>query len=162
MSSVVTRSFKPAKDAGFIYATCSKSIYYGNTHWDESLKERDLWFKSFHNYLTKELITAEIRIACMEDDPFTILGYCITNHEMLQFIYVKQMFRKHGIARLLFKYCQPKGFNPDNMTDIGLSIITKHPNLFKKDLKNEETKNEDNDIRTNQATQVLAQGPVDL
>ena len=44
---------------------------------------------------------AETRIACLRDQPETILGYAVLEGRTLQYIFVKRDFRGEGLARSL-------------------------------------------------------------
>lgn len=133
MSQVTTRPFNPETDSGFIYATWTKGVYYGSL--DESLsdKRQGKWFARFYPYISDQLKTAKIYVACMGDDPDTILGYVVINGTTLEWVYVKGLFRKNGIATLLIKNKGIESINETSVTKVGHAIMNSHPNLFKKE-----------------------------
>ena len=42
-----------------------------------------------------------VKIACLTEDPEVILGYSITEGDIIHWVYVKEMWRKQGIAKML-------------------------------------------------------------
>lgn len=128
MSLIAVRPFEPLKDAGFIFSTWPKSVYYSGINLEDCERKSD-WFKAFHIYINNLLPESEISIACMQDDPGIIIGYCIVSGRTLQFIYIKELFRKQGIARLLLKLNpQIREINYAFMTRVGDAILAEHPN----------------------------------
>lgn len=142
MSKVVTRPFRPATDSGFIFSSFPKGVYHCSIH--EIPHHREEFFRIFYEYTKEQIANADIIVACMSDDSDTILGYSIINKGILQWVYVKELFRKHGLATLLVKNRAIHDINEDNITKAGLAILRKHPNLFKK-------KEEENERDTSQA-----------
>lgn len=107
-------------DKGFIYSTWPRGVFYGSIHPLTIPKQE--WFELFGTYMELALKNAAIRVACMED---LILGYSVIMKHELQWVYVKQMYRKQGIAAILLA----TGFdsiNNQNLTKIGLTILTNH------------------------------------
>lgn len=132
MSSVIVRDFNPKLDSGFIYSTWPKSVFYRGVHVEYDV-DRRAWFEDFHAYMKLHMPDAHIYVACMHDDPHTILGYSVVYGRALQFIYVKELFRQQGIAMLMLKRNNFKAnipVNPLFITRIGLAIMNDHPQLF--------------------------------
>ena len=123
MSKVILRQFDPATDSGFIYSSFPKGVYHGSV--EKIATPKDEWFGSFYNYLKEQLALATVSIACMQDDPDTILGYSILAGDTLQFVYVKAPYRNQGIATLLTKN-KFKDINVKNLTKVGAAILAKH------------------------------------
>ena len=126
---VVLRKFNPDRDSGLIYSSYPKGVYYGsqapiNPTGDDKIKSA--WFKTFHRELKNQIEGSTIIIACMSDDPDIILGYSIMTDTTLDFIYVKEMFRSQGIARLLLKNQKVEHYK--NVTKSGHSILQKEGN----------------------------------
>lgn len=121
---VIVRAFDPVSDSGIIYSSYPKGVYYGSlvsvnpTH-DAKIKSN--WFKQFHKQMRSELENSEVLIACMADNPSIILGYAIITDSMLEFIYVKEMFRNQGIAKLLLKNHSIEGYR--HITKVGNAIL---------------------------------------
>lgn len=115
---LIVRDFNPIKDSGFIFSTYPKGIYYGLAKEPKGPKSK--WFADYYQK-TKDLIqTATIRVASPEDDPNTIFGYSIVNNAILEFVYVKEIHRRQGIAALLV----PNNINDyNNITKIAQIIL---------------------------------------
>jgi len=133
MSSVIIRPFNPNSDSGFIYSSYPKGAYYGAHDTSESvppLKDRDnakikaQWFKAFYQQVQQQLISSTVLIACISDEPNTVLGYAILSGTTLEWVYVKELFRNQGIAKLLVKNQQVETYR--NITKVGFAILSKH------------------------------------
>lgn len=100
-------------DINFIYATWLQALYYGNG-WSRNVEpvagapvdiyssmDRDVFFKNYNNIIQKILIkpSVSVNIACLIEDPDVILGYSVTEPEVLHFVFVKDVWRRMGIAR---------------------------------------------------------------
>lgn len=129
--NIVLRTYHPESDEGFIYSTWRNSSYYGSgVHQGGA----DKFFKKQTAKIKQILKDALIFIACLEDDPMTIIGYSVTTGTHLDWIYVKpgedDCFRKKGIATMLM----PKTIQTvtHQLTKIGREIV------IKKNLKTKE------------------------
>lgn len=131
MSKVIVRPFNESQDAGFLFSSWPKGVYHSSAHHIELHKEE--FFRIFYDYVKEMIASADISIACMSDDHDTIIGYSVIYECELQWIYVKELFRRHGIATLLVKNQIIDGFNEQNLTKAGLAIIRKHPELNQKE-----------------------------
>lgn len=118
------RDYLPT-DESFLYKTWLDGLKYGNTQnkLDKDVnQENEHWFKySFeeleyshfcakYRKIIKHIISkpnTKVRIACLIDDPDTIIGYIITEPQILHWVYVRNDWRNIGIARDLI---------PDNIT----------------------------------------------
>lgn len=130
MSKVIIRPFNEINDAGFLFSSWPKGVYHASANNIAVHKEE--FFRIFYDYVKQMIHSADISIACMSDDHHTILGYSVIYEDELQWIYVKELFRRHGIATLLLKNQVLDGFNEDNLTKAGLAILRKHPELDNK------------------------------
>lgn len=130
MSKIIVRDFNPTSDSGFIYSSFPKGVYHANLNPIKTNKSQ--WFQAFHANMNENLNKQIISIACMNDSPDTILGYLIINGECLEWIYVKELFRKQGIATLLLKNKKLKTINKDNLTKVGSIIMENHKDLITK------------------------------
>lgn len=130
MSRVIIRDFIPLTDSGFIYSTMPKSIYYSGIAIDPDDDKRT-WFEDFYKYLQALIPESEISIACTTDDINFIVGYSVVAGRTLQFVYVKEDYRKQGIARLLVKHNkQIREVNMGFVTRVGDAIIEEHKDFF--------------------------------
>jgi len=123
---VTLRKFNPITDAGLIYSSYPKGVYYGahdpiNPKDDHDIKSK--WFKSFYVEMQDQIANSTIHIACMAENTNTILGYAIITGTTLNFVYVKELFRNQGIAKLLLKNQDIQVYK--NVTKIGQSILNK-------------------------------------
>lgn len=122
--SIVLRAFHPESDEGFVYATWRNSAYYGSAGQKGSAGQ---FFKKQTIKIKSILKDALVFVACLEDDPMTIIGYSVSTGTHLNFIYVKpgenDCFRGRGIARMLM----PKTIETvtDQLTKIGKEIAEK-------------------------------------
>ncbi len=135
---IALRKFNPSTDSGFIYSSFPKGVYYAPN--EEIHYDKQEWFENFYRYLNELLKTATIPIACVQEDPHVILAYSIIDKDVLHFVYVKELFRKQGLATLLTKNKGIVGVNMVNLTKIGADILAHHPLAFielKKEKKNE-------------------------
>jgi Acetyltransferase (GNAT) family len=134
---IIIRHFDPISDSSLIYSSAYKQVKYANFH---PHSDDEDFFAQFQQYVGELLTNAKIWIACTDNDHNTIIGYSIINKNILEFVYVKELHRKQGIATILTKNKGITGFNKDNLTTIGQAILDDHPNLFKQ--SKEETSNE--------------------
>src|SRR5437899_381049 len=99
-----------------------KEIYF-----DDKASRRgrvnQVWFKNFHEYLLGLFKTAHIVIATDKDDPEFILGYAIFQDTQLEFVYVKEAYRKQGIGLMLVEDIDYKTVNEKNMTKLAHQIL---------------------------------------
>lgn len=118
--SVVIRSFNPEMDQACVYSTWRNSAYYGVPHRTNPAKP---FFKQMTRFIAETLLSATVRVACLEDDPRTIVGYSVSTGNHLDWIYVKVDFRGKGIGTLLV----PKNIETytDRITKIGEKIVEK-------------------------------------
>lgn len=124
MSKVVLRKFDPDMDSGFIYSTFPKGVYHGS--YDDITLPKKEWFALFYEAMKASLDLSQITIACMDGSPEVIIGYSIVRESILQFVYVKESYRKQGIARILTRNRYSK-VNTDNLTIVGHAILRDHP-----------------------------------
>jgi GNAT superfamily N-acetyltransferase len=95
---IVTRAML-AGDESFIYSTWLRGLYYGNSFYGAI--EKQIFFKSYSPVVAKLLNLATVRVACLETDPDVILGYAIISGSTLHWCFVKQAWRRQGIAKQL-------------------------------------------------------------
>ena len=108
---------RPAQesDRGFIFSTWMNALYYGNRWRKDSEKvpgapidlygemDEKLFFQCYRQVIDKILSkkTTSAVIACLSDDADSILGYAITEPEVLHFVFVKEAWRRIGIAKAI-------------------------------------------------------------
>lgn len=90
------------KDISFIFNSWLKS--YRNSLFAKSISNT-IYFSEHHKIIEKLAKTSEIIIACNPDDPDQIYGYIcaekIDDIFTIHYIYVKQPFRKLGLANFM-------------------------------------------------------------
>ena len=120
--NIITRSFDADFDAGIIFSTWAKGFYFGGLLIKPAPKKQ--WFQSFHEHVKKMVEKGDIVLACLHDDPITIIGYAVFDNDTLEWIYVKEIFRGQGIAKLLTK--NRKFSQVANLTKVGKILADKY------------------------------------
>ena len=133
---VITRDFNPADDEACIYSTWRNGAFFSS-----AVKETESPAKFFRkmSYKIKEILeSAQVRIACLEDSPETIVGYSVSRGTHLDWIYVKPDYRMQRIATILI----PKTIETytSDLTKIGSKIVEKK-NLTLKENESGRTEN---------------------
>lgn len=99
------RPFKEG-DLNFILSTWLRSYYDALTMFSRRASAKiappnEIFFKE-HQAKIKELVkSADVQICTAPDDDNQIVGYIVTKGDCLHFCYVKQVFRKLGVAKEL-------------------------------------------------------------
>lgn len=144
---IVTRDFNAETDTGIIVESMSKSIYF-DTH-SRKGRPSPKWFKAFDDYIRPVLQRAKVVIATTDDDQSHILGFAIFDLaiECLEFIYVKDAYRKQRIATMLSKQVSHVCINKNNMTKLGQKILDQlHQHKALEVVPMESIKNEPDDL----------------
>lgn len=134
---IIVRKFNPGSDSGLIYSSMPKGIYHA-AH-NPIIASKADFFTHVYLYIKEMLPHATVLIACTKGendvslDPSVILGYAIMVKDCLEWVYVKEMFRKQGIATLLTKNRGLTRVNKMNLTRIGYHIMDSHRPLFKEE-----------------------------
>lgn len=118
---IIVRPFETDLDQAFIYATWRNSMYYGSREY--KAREPKEAFKELTQEIRDILRHAKVRIACLEDAPTVIIGYCVFTDAHLDWVYVKEDFRQRGVGTLLV----PKDIRTytEMRTKIGNAILEK-------------------------------------
>lgn len=122
---IVTRPAVSA-DKNFILATWLRGLYYGSSLFQDIPK--DVFMVNYHAFLTKLIAGPNqiIQVACLKDDPDTILGYAAYRSaagiNVLDYVFVKSAWRRIGIAKSLVP--QPVHV-VTHLTKVGKSLLTK-------------------------------------
>lgn len=130
MSQVIIRPYNAETDQGLIHSSMPRGIYYGGLKKPEGPKSD--WFMDCHKYVKFLLKDKDsiIRIAALRDHPDEIKGYAIiTKHidkTRIEFVYVKDHYRKEGIAKLLLKGFDIFNVNERHLTKVGAAILVKN------------------------------------
>lgn len=86
-------------DLPFIFATWLKGLYHGNEFYSKI--KQDVFYAQYHKMIETILPKSMIKIACLEDEPDVIIGYCVFETDRLHWIFVKKAWRKLTIAKQL-------------------------------------------------------------
>lgn len=100
-AQIITIRLAKENDRAFIMATWLRGLYYGNPWFNEIKK--DNFMDKYHEIISQLIAkpTVESHIAALEEDPDIILGYSITEAQTLHWIFVKEAWRRIGIAKSL-------------------------------------------------------------
>lgn len=120
-------------DRNFILATWLRGLYYGDSWFSQIPK--NIFMTNHHAALEKVVNNpnTKIKVACLKDDPDTILGYSvfrIVNGDLvaLDWVFTKSNWRNIGIASLLVP-AQTKAYT--QTTKAGSAIVReKYPHLI--------------------------------
>jgi hypothetical protein len=117
------RAFKE-EDRSFIMATFLKGLYYGESHFSEIPK--DIFMKAYHPYVSSMPASKNvlIKVACLPDDPDTVIGYSILtlDQETVIWVFVKGPWRQKGVAKSLLPN-NPKYVG--HLTKLGRMLLSK-------------------------------------
>lgn len=118
-------ALRPYKDSdhSFIMATMLRGLYYGNPFF--AMIPNKTSFMDNYKLICEALIKKHLVVmACLKDDPDTLLGYSITSMDgqVIHFCFVKKAWRKQGIGRALLPRA-PKLFS--HFTSLGLELSKK-------------------------------------
>jgi hypothetical protein len=133
-ASVIVRDFHPDTDQPIIYATWRNGAYYGALNRKDEI-EKPAEARKFFRKKTTEirwiLRKSNVRIACLSDDPHTIIGFAVFAGDHLNWVFVKSDYRNKGIANLLV----PQGTKTCtySITKVGAVIAQKRGWLLKAD-----------------------------
>ncbi len=97
------RDFKP-EDTNFVLATLFNGVYYGDPRFKNVPKATFMKnYKAVGESYIKNTDKTTIKIACLKEDPDTILGYSILSADFMgiKWVYVKDRWRKRGIGKCL-------------------------------------------------------------
>lgn len=109
-------------DSAFIYSSWCNGLYFSSVLPMQITRKE--FFQEQSKFIKGLLEKADIQIVCLSDDPDTILGYSVILGECLEWIFVKESFRRTGIAKFLLKNKEIKYVN--QMTRLGKKLNEKY------------------------------------
>lgn len=115
-------TIRPGQDSDrpFIVSTMLKSLRSG-CHLYRKMDK--IAFSHNYNQIVDRLLnTAEVRVACLTEDPDIIIGYAICRDSVLDYVYVKSLWRQKGIAKSLCGGVT----TVSHLTSVAEPIIIKH------------------------------------
>jgi hypothetical protein len=106
-------------DRNFIMATFLRALYHGGSYY--SLMHKHKFMGYYENIASAIIDKQTIKVACLKEEPSTIMGYSISipHKNAITFVFVKQAWRKIGLAKDLVRK-DTKYFT--HYTTVGLSI----------------------------------------
>ncbi len=119
--SITVRPFDEQQDQAFIYSTWRNSQFYGNK--EAHTESPKVVFKEMTKEIKHILKKATVKVACLDYDPRIIVGYVVYTDAHLDWVYIKEDYRRVGIASMLI----PKTIKSvtNKPTKIGKSILEK-------------------------------------
>lgn len=116
---IAIRDLSP-EDHNFIMSTWLIGLFYGKSWYSEVPKA--VFMKNYHKVIEFILSKSKVKIACLKDTPYVILGYAVMNDSVLHWVFIKKSWRGIGLAKDLI----PSSINTvTHLTKVGLSIIKK-------------------------------------
>ena len=102
-----------------VYATFLRTLRFGNEYF--KLIDSKAYYPAYHSFIESLLSRPQsiIRMAVLEDSPDVILGWSLSELEILHYIFVKKDCRRAGIARSLTPF---KIGKISHITHIGATI----------------------------------------
>lgn len=113
-------------DENFIKATMLKGLYYGCDFYGNI--EQESFFKHYSPIVAQLIRDKDVIVACLADEPDVILGYAIVSGAVLHYVFVKEAWRKQGIAKRMLDGLQINCVT--HLTNVGNCIRMKHKWLF--------------------------------
>lgn len=111
-------------DKNFVLATFLRGLYYGNDFYGIIPKQI---FMENYKVVAETLVNpvrTEIKVACLVEDEDVILGFTVLSKDCsaLHWVFVKQVWRKQGIAAAL----TPKNVTSySHFSNLGLILLPK-------------------------------------
>lgn len=114
-------------DHGYIVRTWIESLRHGNDLYRE-IPEHIL-FENYRTLIGQIILKPgiEIKIACLREEPGLIIGFSISHGNVLHYVYVREPWRRIGIAREIVS-CETKYVT--HITFIGMDIKRKKNLIF--------------------------------
>lgn len=116
-------------DHSFIYATMLQGLYYGDSWFSRIPK--DVFMDNYKRVIAVILNhpTTVVKVACLPEDPDTILGYSILSgdYQQVHWVHVKKVWRNKGVGKRLTP-AHPVSFT--HLNDLGLKLMKKFPNTI--------------------------------
>lgn len=86
-------------DKAFIYSTMLRGLYYGCEYFGQINKQT--FFQNYAKVVDKLLDVADVNVVCLSEDEDTLVGFAITRPNIVDYVFVKQPWRKQGVAKML-------------------------------------------------------------
>ena len=111
------------KDISFVYATWLRSYRTGSGL--GLIAGKHAYFTLYQHIIDFILQkdTTTVSVAALEANPSVVLGYAVTEPKILHYVFVKEAFRRFGIAKDLYRSAFEKAPAITHITKIGREII---------------------------------------
>jgi GNAT superfamily N-acetyltransferase len=103
--SVVLRDMR-SDDNAFVRDSWLRSHF--NAHPERDVINRRVHLAGQSRRIDRLLERSIVRIAAYEDDSDLVLGWVCVENERVHYVYVKKLYRKQGIARMLLSDLLPR------------------------------------------------------
>jgi GNAT superfamily N-acetyltransferase len=109
------------EDIPFIYSSWLES--YAST-WDV---KKSTFMKEYRYVIDEFLGNSHVLVACKKDEHDVVFGYLVADFvaPIIHYCYVKEVFRKQGIAKSLFKLKVTPTFTITHRTSIAKKILNR-------------------------------------
>jgi len=113
-------------DRPLIFAKWLWELRRGNS-WFNAI-DKKAYFDHYHEVVEGILNhpDTETRIACLSEDPDTLIGYAIVSRETLHWVYIKRPFRGFGLTHRLVP---PNITTVTHLTVKGKQILNRYPDI---------------------------------
>lgn len=120
-------SLRPYKlsDKNFICSSFINSTYHNSIDRSVRICNKLTWASGMDKTINLSLESFDCIIAVPTDDQDLILGYALYKDNVLLYVYVKELFRKQGISKLLLKSIINKDFIQVLFTSKQMNHVTK-------------------------------------
>ena len=110
---VKLRPYNEETDKSFIFATWLRAYYHGNGWRKGSQRSSDApidligtipkhdFMITYQKVIEALLKKSQINIACLKEDDDVILGYSVSQGDILHWVFVKDLWRKIGVSKML-------------------------------------------------------------
>lgn len=90
-------------DKNFILSTWLKGQLFGSPYF--SLVPHDIYYKAYTDEIARILAIpgVKVNVACGEEAPDWIVGFCVFKGDALYWVHVKTDYRNKGIAKLMLR-----------------------------------------------------------
>lgn len=87
---------------------------------DSRHMSNDVYYTNYRDECVKKLKAGFVTVACNPDIPSQIFGWAAASDTALHYVYVKEPYRKRGIAGQLVRHLFPEwGREPTKITTVG-------------------------------------------
>lgn len=93
-------------DRNFILSSWLRS-FRNNGDWPRHI-DSATYYANHQSIIQRLLVLCDVRVACAADDENLILGWCCVDGSIVHYVFVKEQYRKLGIAKALLSGLEDK------------------------------------------------------